>query len=479
MKGLNLPRALDKLKGFKIGIFLNTDRFVEGLLLDVKDDHIILEMDNKIFYFPLNQIHAITKKSKDNNRQALDTPYPNKNHLIEVLNDFRYNWVTINGLGNPTFTGLLSKITEEYIMLLNNDEQIYIQKSFISNILNGVYEVKEEKNTVEENPSENNTLRDNSKETNAENKLADPQDEIKITDINNDEEIADKNTIGEKTLQAAENDHLSNEHSIPLDNTKLAETSHDLAAEMLQNPNINNLLNEEDSIFSQDISSTDAPKNAIKITDINNDEEIANEKTIGEKSLQAAENDHLSNEHSIALNNIDENQKSDETSSGLAEEMPQDKNSQNPDRSINNLLNEEEPILSQDLSSSLPNKSFIDPSPLVQSFMPKNHKKKKEVAAHNSHPPNIALFEKDYIKHPLNPLGELCSRSMKKINKSCKKEPMEYKAISINKKKDSQPIIENKIDSKEQKYLLEKQYYSLMKHAEQMYLKLRKERLKD
>jgi hypothetical protein len=55
----------------------------------------------------------------------------------------QYNLVSVNSLGKQAFFGMLSKISEDHIILIDNMEQLYIQKSYISNVFKGKYEVYE------------------------------------------------------------------------------------------------------------------------------------------------------------------------------------------------------------------------------------------------------------------------------------------------------------------------------------------------
>lgn len=144
MKDDNFKTSIGVLKGLKIGLFLNDKQFVEGILLDVKQDHLVVDVNHNVFYFALQQIHAITNNAKDFHvSPKIIVPHLNKNLLTDVLKALKYNWVTINSLSNQRFVGLLSRITEDHIQLINNEEQLNISKSYISNIYNGIYEINE------------------------------------------------------------------------------------------------------------------------------------------------------------------------------------------------------------------------------------------------------------------------------------------------------------------------------------------------
>ena len=45
-------------------------------------------------------------------------------------------WITVNSFGNKSFSGVLSNVYEDYIVLINGENQYYILKSQITSILN-------------------------------------------------------------------------------------------------------------------------------------------------------------------------------------------------------------------------------------------------------------------------------------------------------------------------------------------------------
>ena len=135
-------------KGSKINILLKNEQFIEVILLDVKLDHIIVNMDDRIFYIAISHIQTLSKNAKDPHITKQLVPYLDRKHLTDLFDALKYNWVTINGLGNQTFNGLLSNISDDHIMLINDTEIRIIHKSFISNIYKGTYEPKEQHDDI-------------------------------------------------------------------------------------------------------------------------------------------------------------------------------------------------------------------------------------------------------------------------------------------------------------------------------------------
>lgn len=127
-------QELKNLVGFKIRLYLQNSNVVEGVLLDVKSDFLILDNDGKPFLIFIDKINALTKSAKDFKPVTENKTNVNINHLMELLKELRYHWVTINILNKHTFSGLISKVTNDYVLLINQDELQYIHRSFLSNI---------------------------------------------------------------------------------------------------------------------------------------------------------------------------------------------------------------------------------------------------------------------------------------------------------------------------------------------------------
>ncbi len=135
-------------KGSKVNILLKNEQFVEVILLDVKLDHIIVDMDDHIFYIAISHIQTLSKNAKDTHITEKFVPYLDRKHLADLFDVLKYNWVTINGLGSKIFNGLLSNLSDDHILLINDTEILIIHKSFISNIYKGIYEPKEEHDDI-------------------------------------------------------------------------------------------------------------------------------------------------------------------------------------------------------------------------------------------------------------------------------------------------------------------------------------------
>jgi len=122
----------------KIGLFLNDKQFIEGTLIEEKEDHLIVEVNQQICYIPLQYIHVITKNSKEFALPTTHKPYIDKNKFADVLDAVKNHWVVINGFSTQVFSGVLSRILKDHIMLINNQELLYMEKTFITYIYSNI-----------------------------------------------------------------------------------------------------------------------------------------------------------------------------------------------------------------------------------------------------------------------------------------------------------------------------------------------------
>lgn len=147
----NIKNVLCALINMKIGLYLRNSKFVEGILLDVKQDHLAVDVNGNVFYFAFEHIGAISKNAKDYSVYPETDSYPS-NDLTDVLKVLKYNWVTINSLSNQALFGVLTSIVEDHIILINNQDLYYVPKSYISSIHKGIS--KMEINKINEQSTE-------------------------------------------------------------------------------------------------------------------------------------------------------------------------------------------------------------------------------------------------------------------------------------------------------------------------------------
>ena len=173
----NFSEVLQSIKGTTIGLFLHNHRYMEGLLIDVKEDHLVVEFKDDIFYVATQHINGVLKNTKDYQVNLKMVPYINKLSLSDVYRALKYRWVTINRLNGHTVSGIISSITDDHIVVIHNEEQLYIKMSFITDIFDGDYDYMEEQEVFENNASENIE--------NDRNPLSDTPEELNEESLNN------------------------------------------------------------------------------------------------------------------------------------------------------------------------------------------------------------------------------------------------------------------------------------------------------
>lgn len=394
MKELSFPQALKQLEGYKVRTFINYSEIVDGILIKAEDDHIVLQIEDKILYYSFNQIQAITKNAKNISQHTSVLPHESKQYLLDILHEFKYSWITIQSINNQFFSGLLSRITDGYVMLINEDDQIYIQKSFIVGVYKGVQEdLKNEEK--EESLQPDNT----------------DQELVSQEDDSSGQEIQREDSQLEATESFSQQDTQMD--SIHTEDSQTEESFN---------------FNEENPIQS------------------NHTLDILNQ-NLEENTLTEQDNTEDTNISPLVENNIPNAVEIEAVSL-----TPGNQNKFNNNPSTKNIFDLNMlPLLPRKKKDPTENAKVKD-----YSIMPKTD------------------ISSDYISHPLNPLGN------SNLHLQRKEVPQRKKTSDTNEEQNLNicPVNKIKIDSKEQNYQLEKQYYSLMKHAEFMYKKLRDERLK-
>lgn len=155
MKKQNFQEALHSLIGFNVSIISDDKTVHDGVVLDVKSDFIVIQMNpDKPCYFNLNQVYALSKNTKEFQAQILDHEPTQKQSFTELINELKGHWVTVKRDNNLTFDGFLSTVTNNYIVLINKDKQLYVQLSNILYIFNGIENKKSSDNKQQENKDE-------------------------------------------------------------------------------------------------------------------------------------------------------------------------------------------------------------------------------------------------------------------------------------------------------------------------------------
>ncbi|MEY8747319.1 DUF2642 domain-containing protein [Bacillales bacterium AN1005] len=451
MGEFTFSNALDRLKRFKIRLFLDKDQYVEGTLLDVKEDHLMLEMNGKIYYFALDQIHAITKNAKDNNPLSLEFPLETKKDLNALLEELRYSWVTITCNSNQVFKGMLSKVTEDFLILINKEEQMYILKTSIINIFNGLHE---------DDSSNSKQVQSSNNEDNSPDSKAHLEEVTEMSELFK-EAPADSNT--------ETRDNADSKYSMEPAKSEVYDFSMNPLVETISDSDTIPLVDTVSDSDTIPLVDTVSDSDTIPLVDtVSDSDTIPLVDTISDSKAETINADSMMG---IMKNSIVTGEpgavivNSEHTKSGVREtnnvfaDIPSRQNKKQDD-TLHDFLTD---VLTQKYKGSA---DTLDKSPKAESdqVSPKKEVKQKE---------NNNLSD-SVFKHPLNPLGSSL-RSKKKQTELETENP----EVPLNNENNAKTELKTQIiNAKDQKLALEKQYFSLMKHAEYMYKKIREERLR-
>lgn len=198
-------QSIGGLKGVKVRFFYKEGRFIEGTLIEVKQDHLVVNVNEHIFYLSLNQICGISNNAKNSRASKSATPaFIDKNHFIDILDAMKYNIVTINALDNEAYVGLLVSLAEDCIMLVNNNEQYFIDYSYIFNVFDGIYENSE---TQDDDTQEQGTQVEDYTEQTIETPAITIQTGLEPIQ----EKIAESSFLDKNIIQAEDQLHVENQ----------------------------------------------------------------------------------------------------------------------------------------------------------------------------------------------------------------------------------------------------------------------------
>ncbi|MFE4145104.1 DUF2642 domain-containing protein [Peribacillus sp. YIM B13472] len=244
MKKQNFQEALNSLIGFNVSIISDDKTVHDGVVLDVKSDFIVIQMNpNKQCYFNLNQVYALSKNTKEFQVQILDHEPTQKQSFTELINELKGHWVTVNRENNLSFDGFLSTVTNNYIVLLNKDKQLFVQLSNILYIFKGIDNKESSENKSQENKDEK-----------TENKQSEA-DQVKESDsvLKEDTEVNSKGKE-EPAEQKQEQDILTFGKEEP------ASATPEVLSDLKEEPIVQSTVNEVDKDQSSVKESTDQYK---------------------------------------------------------------------------------------------------------------------------------------------------------------------------------------------------------------------------
>ncbi|WP_198166059.1 MULTISPECIES: hypothetical protein [Sporosarcina] len=137
-----------------------------GKLLAGNDEYLTLLTENDgIVYYKTHHIKSITDNSK--NEMSINVELPEDFTLIDeedfpgVLKKLEYQWVKINRGGPETLEGVVKEVTNDFIVIVFNEEVIRLSMFHIRNVSHGV-KVERTKEVKDKDKKETSENRDRS-----------------------------------------------------------------------------------------------------------------------------------------------------------------------------------------------------------------------------------------------------------------------------------------------------------------------------
>ena len=134
----NFNDSLKGLTGYQINITLNDGTKLSGLLAEVSTDYLtVYSSENETLYYPISHIQAVTKNSKYVEASPITDDHLKGEKMSDVLSQSLLSWVTINGSGKASYSGILSAVEEDHIVLTQGKDRVYLKHASVLNIYDG------------------------------------------------------------------------------------------------------------------------------------------------------------------------------------------------------------------------------------------------------------------------------------------------------------------------------------------------------
>lgn len=193
----NFNDSLKGLTGHQINIVLNDGTKLSGQLAEVSMDYLtVYSSENETLYYPISHIQAVTKNSKYVEALPVMDDHLKGEKMADVLSQSLLSWVTINGSGKASYSGILSAVEEDHIILTQGKDRVYLKHASVLNIYDGT------KKTTSDN-QENASSSSSSSKDNSSQK----QDSSKNQDSSN------KSSSNQKSSQQSSKNQSSTKSS--------------------------------------------------------------------------------------------------------------------------------------------------------------------------------------------------------------------------------------------------------------------------
>ncbi|WP_051633761.1 hypothetical protein, partial [Bacillus sp. UNC41MFS5] len=148
-----------------------------GMLMDASDEFLaILTEDDGLVYYNTNHIKSFTDNLKEKMQFDLDVPqdfpFIKADNFHELLGLMKYKWIKINRGGPETLEGVLMKLDNESIYLVNGQEIVRSSMFHIKSISYGlkIEKANEENTDYQQSQEKDGDSKNNNKNNNSSSK---------------------------------------------------------------------------------------------------------------------------------------------------------------------------------------------------------------------------------------------------------------------------------------------------------------------
>ncbi|PFA68199.1 hypothetical protein CN378_08845 [Bacillus sp. AFS015802] len=153
----NFNDSLKGLTGHQIDMILNDGTKLSGQLAEVSTDYLtVYSSENETLYYPISQIQSVIKNSKYVEALPISDNYLKGEKISDVLSQSLLSWVVINGSGKVSYSGVLSAVEEDHIVLTQGKDRVYLKHSSVLNVYDGSKKTTSNDSASSSNQSSNN-----------------------------------------------------------------------------------------------------------------------------------------------------------------------------------------------------------------------------------------------------------------------------------------------------------------------------------
>ncbi|MGG3913979.1 hypothetical protein [Rossellomorea vietnamensis] len=176
----NFNDSLKGLTGYQINIVLNDGTKLSGQLAEVSTDYLtVYSSENETLYYPISQIQSVTKNSKDVEALPITDDHLKGEKMSDVLSQSLLSWVTINGSGKSSYSGILSAVEEDHLVLTQGKDRVYLQHASVLNIYDGTKKTTSDNLDSSSSKDNSSQKQDSSKNQESSNKSSSSQQSSK------------------------------------------------------------------------------------------------------------------------------------------------------------------------------------------------------------------------------------------------------------------------------------------------------------